>query len=202
MEQQMIRIAQALEKVEAINNDYEANKQQYHQLRQELAADIAKALLQRPTIQNKIDSQLLAQQVLPKLLENLPKNDDLKATTNELKATGQQIVNQVRQIGQQLPNSIPITGNFYGFTSWKPFAAYSSVLLLCGSLCTYFWYQKQETVIYKQALQVAIERDFYHNQINEYKNRNPKYANLFPNYDDRGFWSQPENQAQNQTTQP
>lgn len=187
----MNRIANALEKVEAIKNTSDANTQQYQKLKQELATDIKKALAERPTAQYNLDPQAFAKYVLPPLVQGLP---DVK----QVQAAGAEIINQIKAERERIPAKITIQGDFYGFTNWKPFLAYTIILILAGAFSAYSWYQNQESVIYKQALEVAKERDFYRNQIDNYKAQNPTYANLFPDYDDGGFWQKTENQTKPQ----
>lgn len=182
MEQLLNRIADALDKVEAIQNTNQANTQQYKQLRQELATDIKKALNERPVIQNSFDADKLAKQLLPALTAGLP-------NTGQLQTAGAEIVNQIRAERERIPTKIAIQGDFYGFTGWKPLALYSSLLILCGVFCTYFWYQKQETTQFQQAMELLKERNHLNTQIERYVAKNPKDGTkYFPGYNDNGFW--------------
>lgn len=91
-----------------------------------------------------------------------------------------------------MPRQVRVTGDIYGFTTFYAALAYGLVLLLivfgAWLLCDQYREQAQETVIYKQAQEVVRERDYYYNQIQDYKRNNSTYARLFPAYDDKGFW--------------
>ena len=82
----------------------------------------------------------------------------------------------------------------YGFTTFYTAIAYGLVLIgvVFGAwlLCDHYREQAQATVIYKQAQEAIRERDYYYNQIQNYKRNNSTYARLFPAYDDKGFWDQ------------
>lgn len=83
-----------------------------------------------------------------------------------------------------------MTGDVYGFTSWKAALIYGIVLLVAVAwyTCQYYQQQVEDKVIYQQAVEVVRESDYYYQQIQAYKQKYPKYQGLFREYDDEGFW--------------
>lgn len=137
-----------------------------------------KALGNRPL---EVNAREVAQLLLPELQKRLP-------TTDQFNEAAQ----RVEQAVGRVPRTVSVTGDVYGFTSWKAALIYGMVLLLTVAVawytCSYYREQATATVIFEQAKEVAKERDYYYHQIQTYKKQYPKYANLFPSYDDKGFW--------------
>jgi len=182
----MIRIANALEKAETIQLNSQQQTKQTQKYWQDLLGVIDKGFQNQKPPANTVDAKQLASLLLPHLLQGF---DDKK-----IRVAGQELINQIREERQRIPNSIAVKGELWGFTSWKPLVAFSVLLLLCSLLCAGFYYQSQDTYLYRQGMQMKRERDFYRSQISKYKAGNRTYAHLFPDYDDLGFWSNAENQ--------
>lgn len=199
MEELMTRIADALEKVEAIQIDNQKQIQQYQNLKHDIDATVIEAIKARQPVKNTLDPQLFAKHVAPALISRLPDATELRNATEQLtqqvKNEGQAITANLTALTNKIPTSIPITGHFYGFTSWKPFGAYTAILLLAGVLCGWSWYEKQEMVQYKQAMQLLQERNHFVKQIEKYVDENPTYGSkYFPDYNDQGFWDKFNNE--------
>lgn len=167
---------------EALLRDIEA-------IKQELEA-IKEALNKRP--QPATVEQVRGELVeLKKAIQERPNSPKIDEKTITALQAG--FIEQVRQIQQQIPSTVTVKGDFYGFTSWKPFAMYLSLLPLCGALCTFFWHQGKETVQYRQNVELLKECNYLNTQIEAYRKRYPKYSHLFTPYDDRGFWARYNN---------
>lgn len=134
--------------------------------------------------------------LLPEIKRGIPTTaafvqaaDDVE---KQLKASTSKVAERVEQAAASVPKEIKVTGDVYGFTNWKAALIYGIVLLATVAVawytCNYYREQAQETVIFEQAKEVAKERDYYYRQIQAYKQKYPKYGDLFTPYDDKGFW--------------
>jgi len=179
-------------------NDIKAIKAQLDQLSNRPAPATAKQLEQVNNRPITLDAKGFAQYVLPDLKKGLPDTAAIEKAADEaanrITQTADKAAKTIHQAAQGLPRQVRVTGDIYGFTTFYAALAYGLVLLLvifgAWLLCDHYREQAQETVIYKQAQEVVRERDYYYNQIQNYKRDNSKYARLFPAYDDKGFWSQ------------
>jgi uncharacterized membrane protein len=179
-------------------NDIKAIKAQLDELSKRPAPATAEQLKQVNNRPITLDAKDFAQYVLPDLKKGLPDTSAIeKAATgaaNEIRQTAGQAAQTINQAAQGVPRQVRVTGDVYGFTTFYAALAYGLILILvvfgAWLLCDHYREQAQETVIYKQAQEVIRERDYYYNQIQDYKRNNSKYARLFPAYDDKGFWDQ------------
>lgn len=137
-----------------------------------------KALANRPI---ELNAREVARLLLPELQKSLPSTDGLEKAAQ-----------RVEQAATSVPRQVKVTGDVYGFTNWKAALVYGIVLLLTVVVawytCQYYREQATEKVIYQQAMEVVKERDYYYQQIQDYKQKYPKYHELFPEYNDQGFW--------------
>lgn len=179
-------------------NDIKAMKAQLDELSKRPAPATAEQLVQVTDRPITLDAKSFAQHVLPDLKKGLPDTAAIEQAADKaasrIAQTADQAVQNLEKTAQRIPRHVRVTGDIYGFTTWNAALIYGLVLLLvvfgAWLLCDYYREQAQETVIYKQAQEVIRERDYYYNQIQDYKRNNSKYARLFPAYDDKGFWDQ------------
>ncbi|WP_077924501.1 hypothetical protein [Spirosoma sp. 209] len=179
-------------------NDIKAMKAQLDELSRRAAPVTVEQLEQVIDRPITLDAQSFAQHVLPDLKKGLPNTVAIEQAADKaasrIAQTADQAVQNFEKTAQRIPRHVRVTGDIYGFTTFYAALVYGLVLLavIFGAwfLCDYYREQAQETVIYKQAQEVIRERDYYYNQIQDYKRNNSKYAGLFPAYDDKGFWSQ------------
>lgn len=179
-------------------NDIKAIKAQLDELSKRPAPATAEQLKQVNNRAITLDAKDFAQRVLPDLKEGLPDTDAIEKAADEaakrITQTADKAAKAINQAAQGIPRQVRVTGDIYGFTTFYAALAYGLVLVLvvlgAWLLCDHYREQAQETVIYKQAQEVIRERDYYYNQIQDYKRNNSTYARLFPAYDDKGFWEQ------------
>ncbi len=179
-------------------NDIKAIKAQLDELSKRPAPATAEQLKQVNNRAITLDAKDFAQHVLPDLKKGLPDTVAIEKAADEaanrITQTADKAAKTINQAAQGVPRQVRVTGDIYGFTTFYAALAYGMVLLLvifgAWLLCDHYREQAQETVIYKQAQEVIRERDYYYNQIQNYKRNNSKYARLFPTYDDKGFWDQ------------
>jgi len=150
-------------------------------------AEQLKAIINRPIT---LDPKAFANHVQEDLKDALPSTEAIKTLlTNFIEQMRIETNGHVKKINQSIehiPRKIPVTGDIYGFTNFKAAFIYGSILsvtFLCSwFICDYYRNQAQESTIYKQSQEISLERDFYHTQIEQYKNSNPSYSYLFPPY--------------------
>lgn len=138
----------------------------------------------------ELDSKSFASYVKDDLKDVLPDTEAVrKLLDNFVEQFHTEVEESIKQINgsvSHIPRKIAVTGDVYGFTTLKAALIYGTVLVTTffGSwlICTHYRDQAQETVIYQQAQEVIKERDYYYNQIQLYKNSNPTYSRLFPEY--------------------
>lgn len=179
-------------------NDIKAIRAQLDELSKRPVPATAEQLVQVTDRPITLDAKSFAQHVLPDLKKGLPDTVAIEQAADKaasrIAQTADQAVQNFEKTAQRIPRHVRVTGDIYGFTTWNAALIYGLILTLvvfgAWLLCDYYREQAQETVIYKQAQEVARERDYYYSQIKSYKHNNPTYVNLFPVYDDRGFWGQ------------
>ena len=178
-------------------NDIKAIKAQLDELSKRPAPATAEQLKQVNNRPITLDAKGFAQHVLPDLKKGLPDTAAIEKAADEaatrITQTADQAYKTIHQAAQSVPRQVRVTGDVYGFTTWYAALAYGLVLLVvvfsAWLLCDHYREQAQATVIYKQAKEVVRERDYYYNQIQDYKRNNSRYARLFPAYDNKGFWN-------------
>ena len=171
-------------------NDIKAIKIQLDELSKRPAPATAEQLKQINNRAITLDAKGFAEHVLPDLKEGLPDTVAIEKAADEaanrITQTADKAAKTINQAAQSVPRQVRVTGDIYGFTTFYAALAYGVVLLLlffgAWLLCDHYREQAQETVIYKQAQEIIRERDHYYNQIQKYKSDNPRYARLFPNY--------------------
>lgn len=139
----------------------------------------------------ELDSKSFAHYVKDDLKDVLPDTKAVKKLLDDFveqfRTEVEESVKQIDGSVSHIPRKISVTGDVYGFTTLKAGLIYGSVLVatffISWLICTYYRDQAQETVIYQQAQEVIIERNFYYDQIQKYKQNNPRYARLFPEYE-------------------
>jgi uncharacterized membrane protein len=179
-------------------NDIKAIKAQLDELSKRPAPATAEQLKQINNLAITLDAKGFAEHVLPDLKDGLPNTTAIEKAADEaanrITQTADKAAKTINQAAQGVPRQVRVTGDVYGFTNFYAALAYGLVLLLvvfgAWLICDHYREQAQETVIYKQAQEVIRERDYYYNQIQEYKRNNSTYARLFPAYDGKGSWDQ------------
>ena len=179
-------------------NDIKAIKAQLDELSQRPTPATAEQLEKVTDRPITLDAKSFAEHVLPDLKKGLPDTVAIEQAADKaaskLTQTADQAFQRFEQTTQRIPRHVRVTGDIYGFTTFYAAIAYGLVLLavVFGAwlLCDHYREQAQATVTYKQAQEVIRERDYYYNQIQDYKRKNSTYARLFPAYDDKGFWDQ------------
>lgn len=166
-------------------NDIKAIRAQLDELSKRPAPATAEQLKQVNDRPITLDAKVMADYVLPSFKQAT------KEATERMGQTVEQASKTFEKATQDIPRKVRVTGDIYGFTTFYAALAYGLVLLLvvfgAWLLCDHYREQAQETVIYKQAQEVIRERDYYYNQIQDYKRNNSRYARLFPAYDDNGY---------------
>lgn len=169
-------------------NDIKAIKAQLDELSKRPAPATAEQLKQINDRPITLDAKAMADYVIPGFKQAT------EEATKRMGQTVEQASKTFAKATQDIPRQVRVTGDIYGFTTFYATLTYRLVLLavVIGAwiLCDHYREQAEETVIYKQAQEVIRERDHYYDQIQDYKRRNPKYARLFPAYDNKGFWEQ------------
>ncbi len=177
----MRRIAEALERVEAIQTDNAKTTQQYQQLRNDLSKIVKEGLLERPTVKNELNAEKLAAHILPSMLGKLPDPSAITAAGNEL-------ISEIRAEREKIPKTVRMEGDFYGMASKNAFIGYMlvliSVILVAGSAALYYREETQDKTITKIADELNIQQGYYQGQIEIYKRDNPTYGKkYFPPFD-------------------
>lgn len=179
-------------------NDLKTIKAQLAQLSQRPAPVTAEQLEKVAARPITVDAKALAGQVLPHLKQGLPNTESIKQAgddaVKQIQASTSAGAELIGRATQGVPRVIRVTGDVYGFTNWVAASVYGLILVavVAGAwlVCAHYREQAQETVIYQQAQEIIRQRNYYNGQIQDYKRTYPKYAKLFPAYDDKGFWDQ------------
>jgi hypothetical protein len=131
-------------------------------------SDLIKQVLGRPLPPPviKIDYNELALE-LKKLIGDPAGN--ISKANKEFKST----VNQFGRMASDVPKSVSIRGEFYGFTGWKPFLFFLLVLVGCAGYSGYTWFRNKELLNY-------IEKN--HSYILNLKEDYPKLARKYFDY--------------------
>ncbi|MBC3795112.1 hypothetical protein [Spirosoma utsteinense] len=174
-------------------DDIKAIKAQLEALSQRPAPATAKQLEQINNRVITLDARGFAEHVLPDLKEGLPNTIAIEKAADEaanrITQTADKAAKSIGQAAERIPRQVRVTGDIYGFTTFYAALAYGMVLVtvVFGAwlICNHYKEQAQESVIYQQAQEVILERNYYYNQIQNYKRNNPTYTKLFPVYDKR-----------------
>ncbi len=175
---------QLVEDIEAIR----ASISRLEKRKEPASLEEVKVLGNRPI---ELNAREVARLLLPELQKNL-----LGTSIPGISIPGmdglEKVAQRIERAADSVPRQVKVTGDVYGFTSWKAALVYGIVLLVTVAVawytCQYYQQQAQEKVIYQQAMEVVKERNYYYQQIQDYKQKYPKYQGLFPEYDDQGGW--------------
>ena len=115
---------QLVEDIEAIR----ASISRLEKRKEPASLEEIKALGNRPI---DLNAREVVQLLLPELQKNLP-NSSVPGT-DEL----EQVAQRVEQAAASVPRQVKVTGDVYGFTSWKAALVYGIVLLLTVALAWY-----------------------------------------------------------------
>jgi hypothetical protein len=86
----------------------------------------------------------------------------------------------VRQTLNSFPKSVPIRGDFYGFTSKKPFFAYLMLMIFMAIMTCTFYFKSSDDERLKE----------YQHLVEEFRRKNPKLADkYFGNWYERNIES-------------
>ena len=105
-----------------------------------------------------INSQSVAEQLSQKV-------PDPQETLKQVKA----VEERIRQMRNSLPSSIPVKGEFYGFTSWKVFLSYWGVLVITIVAAAYVSFRASDDERVKE----------YKGLVEDYRRNNPKVADKY-----------------------
>jgi hypothetical protein len=138
-------------------------------------ADLIKQYLKKPLPAPviEIDYEQLAKHVTnlmgdPAGLINQA-NSELSANLNGFVATARAV-----------PKSVSIRGDYYGFTSWKPCAAYCLTLLSFAGMAAYSWHYNSDSEVVKR---LHRDRTIINAEMAVFKKNNPVLTDkYFPEY--------------------
>jgi hypothetical protein len=78
-------------------------------------------------------------------------------------------MNNFYNVVNQIPKSVKIRGDFYGFTGWKPFVYYIVTLILLAYIATFSWIHNSDNEVVKRLTK----------QIEIFAEQNPKTAKKY-----------------------
>lgn len=81
---------------------------------------------------------------------------------------------------ESVPSSVPIRGDFYGFTGWKPCAAYCLTLALFAGMAAYSWHYNSDS---EKVNRLNRDRTIINAEMELFKKNNPALTDkYFPEY--------------------
>jgi hypothetical protein len=94
---------------------------------------------QKPIIQNEVtlDAKGVSEHILPELKAGID--------TAKIESIGNSLIQKINNVANQIPPSIRVEGEFYGFTSWKPFTLYFFSLLFAIGVAAWLWAKNIES---------------------------------------------------------
>jgi hypothetical protein len=124
--------------MEILNTIEEQNKQILKNL--EMNAELLEKVIRKPipSPQVHIDHKTISELILNQL------GDPAAAIKSEM-SNFYTVVNQI-------PKSVKIRGDFYGFTGWRPFTFYLLTLAILTSLTTFSWRHNSDNELVKRQL--------------------------------------------------
>jgi hypothetical protein len=148
--------------MEILNTIEEQNKRILKNLEQN--AELMEKVIRKPipSPQVNIDHKTISELVLNQL------GDPAAAIKSEM--------NNFYRVVREIPKSVNIRGEFYGFTGWKPFTLYLLTLITLASLTTFSWIHNSDNELVKiQNKQI----DIFRNRVYEMAKDNPKTAKKY-----------------------
>jgi hypothetical protein len=115
------------------------------------------------------------------LRQELSKHDSvLNQTKNEilnLRNSAQESIREIRNEKNQDVNvRLNLQNDFYGFTSWRPFALYFTLLSLAFTLTAYSWFRNSDNNQLVKANETISE---FQKRVEDLRARNPKIAKKY-----------------------
>jgi hypothetical protein len=138
-------------------------------------ANLIKQHLSRPlpAPEIKVDYNELALE-LKKLIGDPVGN--ISKANEEFKST----VNQFGRMASDVPKSVSIRGEFYGFTGWKPFVLHYLIIIFSVGFGAYSWIRNSDDETVRR---LTKNRDVLDGRIESLKDKNPVTASIyFPEY--------------------
>jgi hypothetical protein len=83
---------------------------------------------------------------------------------------------EIERLVTKVPNSIPIRGDFYGFTSEKPFAFYWGAMVLTVVISAFLIFRSSDNEEIKRLKEAKGMLEY---EINYFKERNPKLGDKY-----------------------
>jgi hypothetical protein len=115
------------------------------------------------------------------LREELSKHDSvLNQTKNEilnLRNSAQESIREIRSEKNQTVNvRLNLQNDFYGFTSWRPFALYFTFLSLAFTLTAYSWFRNSDN---EQLIKANDTISEFQKRVESLRGKNPKIAKKY-----------------------
>jgi hypothetical protein len=115
------------------------------------------------------------------LRQELSKHDSvLNQTKNEilnLRNSAQESIREIRnEKNQDVTVRLNLQNDFYGFTSWRPFALYFTLLSLAFTLTAYSWFRNSDNNQLVKANETISE---FQKRVEDLRARNPKIAKKY-----------------------
>ncbi len=129
--------------MEILNTIEEQNKQILKNLEQN--AELFEKVIRKPipSTQVHIDHKTISDLILNQL------GDPAAAIKSEM--------NNFYRVVNEIPKSVKIGGDFYGFTGWRPFVYYLATLILLVYIATFSWIHNSDNEVVKRlAKQIEI----------------------------------------------
>ncbi len=141
--------------MEILNTIEEQNKQILKNL--EMNAELLEKVLKKPipSSQVQIDHKTISDLILKQL------GDPAAAIKSEM-------TNFYWRV-KEIPTSIKIRGDFYGFTGWRPFVYYIITLILLAYIASFSWMHNSDNEVVKRLTK----------QIEIFAEQNPKTAKKY-----------------------
>ncbi|PWK15459.1 hypothetical protein LV89_04985 [Arcicella aurantiaca] len=83
---------------------------------------------------------------------------------------------EIERLVTNVPQSIPIRGDFYGFSSEKPFILYWGVMVLTIFVSAYFIFRSSDN---EEIKRLQADKAMLEHEINYFTERNPKLGNKY-----------------------
>lgn len=136
-------------------------------------ANLIKQHLTRPVPAPVVEHELLAKHMAE--LMGDPEGR-IKQANSEFGAS----VNGFLQSVRAVPSSVPIRGEFYGFTSWKPCLVYCLMLVLFAFMAAYSWRYNSDD---EKVIRLQKDRIVLNAEMEVFKKNNPVLTDkYFPEY--------------------
>lgn len=138
-------------------------------------ADLIKQYLKKPLPAPVIE---IDYEQLAKHVTNLM--GDPAGLINQAKDEINANLNGFIQTARTVPKSVSIRGDFYGFTGWKPCAAYCLTLALFAGMAAYSWHYNSDSEVVNR---LNRDRTIINAEMAVFKKKHPKFTKeFFPEY--------------------